>query len=73
MPRRFIPQPLREATRGTVEQLLEVPRTVPRTVPRAVSLVLVWVGATVLLVSCPLIAYVATVLPARAAVWFFFS
>jgi hypothetical protein len=31
------------------------------------------VGATVLLVSCPLIVYVAAVLPTRAAVWFFFS
>jgi hypothetical protein len=69
MPRRFIPQPLREATRRTVERLLEVPRTVPR----AVSLVLVWVGVTVLLVSCALMVYVAAVLLARAAVWFFFS
>lgn len=68
MLRRFIPQPLYEAVRRAVERLLEMPRTVPR----AVSLALVWVGAAALLVSCALMVYLAAVLLARSAVWFFF-
>jgi hypothetical protein len=68
MLRRFIPQPLYEAMRRAVERLLEIPRAVPR----AVSLVLVWVGGVALLVSCALIVYLAAVLLARLAVWFFF-
>jgi len=68
MPRRFILQPLYEAMRRTVERLLEMPSVVPR----AASLVLVWVGAAALLVSCALVVYLAAVLLARVAVWFFF-
>ena len=63
MPRRFILQPLYEAMRRTVERLLEMPSAVPR----AVSLVLVWVGAAALLVSCALVVYLAAVLLARLA------
>ncbi len=68
MLRRVILQPLYEATRRIVERLLEMPRTAPR----AVSLVMVWVGAAALLVSCALMVYLAAVLLARSAVWFFF-
>lgn len=68
MLRRFIPQPLYETMRRAVERLLKIPRAVPRTV----SLVLVWVGGAALLVSCALIVYLAAVLLARLAVWFFF-
>lgn len=68
MPRRFIPQPLYEAMRRAVVRMPEMPRTVPRAVP----LVLVWVGGAAMLVSCALIVYLAAVLMARLAVWFFF-
>lgn len=60
MLKRFIPRPLYEATRRAVER-----------VPRTVSLALVWVGAAALLVSCALMVYLAAVLLARSAVWFF--
>ena len=39
----------------------------PSVVPRAASLVLVWVGAAALLVSCALVVYLAAVLLARLA------
>lgn len=64
MLRRFISQPLYEAMRRAAERLLLM--------PRMVSLALVWVGGAALLVAWALMVYLAAVLLARLAVWFFF-